>query len=70
MQGVMIRADNTTKSSTKGKVHLEKRHRRTKQPRDIEIKLEDCANRSKPSSRRRWRTSCGRPRTRTKTYTS
>ena len=41
MQGVMIKADNTARSSTKEKVREGKRHRRTKQPRDIEIKLEE-----------------------------
>ena len=41
MQGVMIKDDNTKRSSTKEKVRKGKRHKRNKQPRDIEIKLEE-----------------------------
>ena len=41
MQGDMIKDDNTARSSTMDKERKEKRHRMTKQPRDIEIKLDE-----------------------------
>ena len=37
----MSKADNTARSSTKEKVHERNWHRRTKKPRDIQIKLEE-----------------------------